>query len=288
MFTTIISAAELQELQQSGSPTMVFDCSFDLAQADAGKQMFEASHLPGAVYAHLDTDLSAKGDRLRTAACSGGRHPLPSRENFAKWLGQMGFGNHMQAIVYDRQGSNFCGRLWWMLKRLGHARVAVLDGGLQAWQTSGGAVVPGPNPVQAPTEFSLSPALLALVSVETVLSNLGKPDQTIIDARAVPRSRGDVEPLGPVAGHIPGALNRPFSNNFTADGFFKPKEALRHAFEELLGARQPEHIVHHCGSGVTAIPNILAMEIAGLGSTSLFAGSWSEWCSDPNRPVAKG
>ena len=288
MFTTIISAAELQELQQSGSPTMVFDCSFDLALPDAGKQMFEASHLPGAVYAHLDTNLSAKGDRLHTGAASGGRHPLPSRENFAKWLGQMGFGNHMQAIVYDRQGSNFCGRLWWMLKWLGHARVAVLDGGLQAWQASGGAVVSGPSHAQTPTEFSLSPALLTLVSVETVLAHLGKPNQTVIDARAVPRFRGDVEPLDPVAGHIPGALNRPFSNNFTADGFFKSKEILRFEFEELLGARRPEHIVHHCGSGVTAIPNILAMEIAGLGSTALFAGSWSEWCSDPHRPVAKG
>ena len=288
MFTTIISAAELQELQDSGSPTMVFDCSFDLSQADAGNQMFEASHLPGAVYAHLDTDLSAKGDRRFTGACSGGRHPLPSRESFATWLGQTGFGNHMQAIVYDRQGSSFSGRLWWMLKWLGHERVAVLDGGLQAWQAAGGAVVPGKSQVQAPTEFSLSPALLALVSVETVLSHLGKPHQTVIDARAVPRFRGDIEPLDPVAGHIPGALNRPFSNNITADGFFKPKEELRHAFEELLGTRPPEHIVHHCGSGVTAIPNILAMEIAGLGSTALFAGSWSEWCSDPNRPVAKG
>jgi thiosulfate/3-mercaptopyruvate sulfurtransferase len=250
--------------------------------------MFEASHLSGAVYANLNIDLSAKGDRLRTGAESGGRHPLPSRENFAKWLGQMGFGNNMQAVVYDRQGASYCGRLWWLLKWLGHERVAVLDGGLQAWQASGGSVVRGPNQTLPHTEFSITEPLVALVSAETVLANLGKTDQTVIDARAAPRFRGEIEPLDPVAGHIPGALNRPFTNNLTAEGFFKSKDVLRQEFEELLGARRPEHTVHHCGSGVTAIPNILAMAIAGLGNTALFAGSWSEWCSDPHRPVAKG
>jgi thiosulfate/3-mercaptopyruvate sulfurtransferase len=288
MYTTLISTSELQELLHSGAPCMVFDCSFDLVQPDAGIQMFEASHLSGAVYANLNIDLSAKGDRLRTGAESGGRHPLPSRENFAKWLGQMGFGNDMQAVVYDRQGASYCGRLWWMLKWLGHERVAVLDGGLQAWQASGGSVVPGPNQTLPHTKFSIAEPLVALVSAETVLGNLGKTDQTVIDARAAPRFRGEIEPLDPVAGHIPGALNRPFTNNLTAEGFFKSKDVLRHEFEELLGARRPEHTVHHCGSGVTAIPNILAMAIAGLGNTALFAGSWSEWCSDPHRPVAKG
>ena len=288
MYTTLISAAELQELLLSGTPCMVFDCSFDLSQPDAGTEMFEASHLPGAIYAHLDTALSAKSDRLRTGAASGGRHPLPSRENFAKWLGQMGFRNDMQAVVYDRQGASYCGRLWWMLKWLGHERVAVLDGGLQAWQASGGAVVPGPSQTLDHTVFSITEPLVALVSAETVLGNLGKTNQTVIDARAAPRFRGEVEPLDPIAGHIPGALNRPFTNNLTAEGFFKSKDVLRHEFEELLGARRPEHTVHHCGSGVTAIPNILAMAIAGLGNTALFAGSWSEWCSDPTRPVAQG
>jgi thiosulfate/3-mercaptopyruvate sulfurtransferase len=288
MYTTLISTSELQELLQSGAPCMVFDCSFDLGQPDAGIQMFEASHLSGAVYANLNIDLSAKGDRLRTGAESGGRHPLPSRENFAKWLGQMGFGNNMQAVVYDRQGASYCGRLWWMLKWLGHERVAVLDGGLQAWQAFGGAVVPGPSQTLPHTEFSIAEPLVALVSAETVLANLGKTNQTVIDARAAPRFRGEIEPLDPVAGHIPGALNRPFTNNLTAEGFFKSKDVLRQEFKELLGARRPEHTVHHCGSGVTAIPNILAMAVAGLGNTALFAGSWSEWCSDPHRPVAKG
>jgi thiosulfate/3-mercaptopyruvate sulfurtransferase len=288
MYTTLISTSELQELLQSGAPCMVFDCSFDLGQPDAGIKMFEASHLSGAVYANLNIDLSAKGDRLRTGAESGGRHPLPSRENFAKWLSQMGFGNNMQAVVYDRQGASYCGRLWWMLKWLGHERVAVLDGGLQAWQAAGGSVVPGPSQTLPHTEFSITKPLVALVSAETVLANLGKTDQTVIDARAAPRFRGEIEPLDPVAGHIPGALNRPFTNNLTAEGFFKSKDVLRQEFKELLGARRPENTVHHCGSGVTAIPNILAMAIAGLGNTALFAGSWSEWCSDPHRPVAKG
>lgn len=288
MYSTLISTSELQELQQSGAPCMVFDCSFDLGQPDAGIQMFETSHVPGAVYANLNIDLSAKGDRLRTGAESGGRHPLPSRENFAKWLGQIGFGNDMQAVVYDRQGASYCGRLWWLLKWLGHERVAVLDGGLQAWKASGGAVVPGPSQTLDHTEFSITEPLVGLVSAETVLGNLGKTDQTVIDARAAPRFRGEIEPLDPVAGHIPGALNRPFTNNLTAEGFFKSKDVLRHEFEELLGARRPENTVHHCGSGVTAIPNILTMAIAGLGNTALFAGSWSEWCSDPTRPVAQG
>ena len=288
MYTTLISTSALQELLHSGAPCMVFDCSFDLGQPDAGIQMFEASHLSGAVYANLNIDLSAKGDRLRTGAESGGRHPLPSRENFAKWLSQMGFGNNMQAVVYDRQGASYCGRLWWLLKWLGHERVAVLDGGLQAWQASGGSVVPGPSQTLPHSVFSITEPLVALVSAETVLANLGKTDQTVIDARAAPRFRGEIEPLDPVAGHIPGALNRPFTNNLTAEGFFKSKDVLRQEFEELLGARRPEHTVHHCGSGVTAIPNILAMAIAGLGNTALFAGSWSEWCSDPKRPVAQG
>ncbi|MDO8699163.1 MAG: sulfurtransferase [Rhodoferax sp.] len=288
MYTTLISAPQLQTLLASGQACMVFDCSFDLAQPDAGTAMYAQAHIPGAVYAHLDTALSAKGDRQVTGAASGGRHPLPARENFAAWLRSVGFDNSMQAVVYDRQGANYCGRLWWMLKWAGHNHVAVLDGGLQAWQAQGGMVSAGTEAAHAPSHFALGAPLVTLVDVATVQRDLGRPTQNILDARGVPRFKGEVEPMDPVAGHIPGALNRPFTHNLGMDGCFKPAAVLRAEFEALLGERTPASVVHHCGSGVSAVPNILAMEVAGLGRTALFAGSWSEWCSDPARPVAQG
>jgi thiosulfate/3-mercaptopyruvate sulfurtransferase len=288
MSTPLISAPQLQTLLASGQPCMVFDCSFDLTQSDAGAAMYAQAHIPGAVYAHLDTALSAKGEQQLTGAASGGRHPLPARENFAAWLRSVGFDNTMQAVVYDRQGANYCGRLWWMLKWAGHDNVAVLDGGLQAWQAQGGAVSALAEAARAPGSFALGAPLATLVDVATVQRDLGRPNQSILDARGVPRFKGEVEPLDPVAGHIPGALNRPFTQNLGADGCFKPAEVLQAEFKALLGERDPASVVHHCGSGVSAVPNILAMEIAGLGPTALFAGSWSEWCSDPARPVAQG
>lgn len=282
---TLISAAQLQALQAAGSPLMVFDCSFELTQADAGPTQYQQTHIAGARYADLNQALSvhSKGE----ARASGGRHPLPTREAFAQWLGQMGFQNGMQAVVYDRQGANYCGRLWWMLKWLGHEAVAVLDGGLQAWQAAGGAVESGPAPTATPSTFALGPARAELVTVDAMVQRAtqGRP---IVDARGAPRFRGEVEPLDPVAGHIPGALNRVFTSNLDANGFFKPAAVLRAEFEALLGQRDATDVTHHCGSGVSAIPNVLAMEIAGLGRSALFAGSWSEWCADPARPVAQG
>jgi thiosulfate/3-mercaptopyruvate sulfurtransferase len=297
-YTTLISAQQLQTLLASGQPLRVFDCSFDLMQPKAGEQQYLAAHIPGAVYANLDTALSAKhgvpgAHGVITASgadapASGGRHPLPNREKFAIWLSSVGFANDMQAVVYDRNGANYCGRLWWMLKWMGHNNVAMLDGGLQAWQAAGGAVNSGKEPAHFQTTFMLAPEQARLVNVQTVAEQLGRPSQTIIDARATARFKGEVEPLDPVAGHIPGALNRPFSQNLGPDGKFKPAEQLKAEFEALLGGRDPSTVVHHCGSGVSAVPNVLAMEIAGLGRTALYAGSWSEWCSDPARPVEKG
>ena len=284
MYTTLISAAQLQALQAAHTPLMVFDCSFDLMQPPAGLQHYRDVHITGAVHADLDTALSAKGS---ADAASGGRHPLPSREKFAAWLGRSGFSNAMQAVVYDRNGANYCGRLWWMLKWAGHEAVAVLDGGLQAWQAAGGAVRAGEEAARAPTTFALGAPLRELVTTDAVLQKLGRADQTLVDARAEPRFRGEVEPLDPVAGHIPGALNRPFTLNFDANGRFKSPTTLRAEFEALLGRRNPASVVHHCGSGVSAVPNVLAMEIAGLGPTGLYAGSWSEWVSILDRPVAK-
>jgi thiosulfate/3-mercaptopyruvate sulfurtransferase len=295
MYTTLISAEELKSLMASGQPLMVFDCSFDLMNPAAGEEAYRRAHIPGAVYAHLDTDLSDKGTpdpqgkyHPHPDAASGGRHPLPNREKFAVWLSTVGFANDMQAVVYDRNGANYCGRLWWMLKWAGHEAVAVLDGGLQAWQAAGGEVTDRAEPSHFQSNFELGTELRTLVTTQQVLHRLGSARQTIVDARAAPRFKGEVEPLDPVAGHIPGALNRPFTQNIGADGKFKPAAQLRAEFEQLLAGRDPATVVHHCGSGVSAVPNVIAMEVAGLGPAALYAGSWSEWCSDPARPVERG
>lgn len=286
MYSTLISVSQLQVLLASGQPVMVFDCSFELMQPGAGDAQYSQAHIPGAVRADLDRHLSAKS---ALEAASGGRHPLPCRESFAAWLGSIGFTNAMQAVVYDRQGVNYCGRLWWLLKWVGHENVAVLDGGWQAWLANGGAAQSGPETASTHvSNYALAPTQAMLVTTETIAKNLGRPTQTLIDARGAPRFRGEVEPLDPVAGHIPGALNRAFNLNLDASGHFKPVVELRAEFEALLAGRDPAAVVHHCGSGVSAVPNLIAMEVAGLGRTALYAGSWSAWCSDPARPCAQG
>ncbi len=284
-YTTLATAEQLQTLMGSGAPLMVFDCSFELMKPDAGDQQFAEAHIPGAVRANLDRHLSAHDG---APAASGGRHPLPTRENFASWLGSVGFANNMQAVVYDRQGANYCGRLWWMLKWVGHEAVAVLNGGLEAWYAAGGVVTSGAGTSHPPQVFRVSEERAALAVTGQVAERLGRPSQNIIDARAPARYRGEVEPLDPVAGHIPGALNRPFGSNIGPDGRFKSAVVLREEFLALLAGRDPATVVHHCGSGVSAVPNVIAMEVAGLGRQALYAGSWSEWCSNPDRPVAQG
>jgi thiosulfate/3-mercaptopyruvate sulfurtransferase len=294
MYTTLITAPQLMDLQAAKARVMVFDCTFDLMDAASGHKQYLQAHIPGAVYAHLDDALSDKGAldasgqvQPHAGAASGGRHPLPRREKFAMWLSSVGFANDMQAVVYDRNGANYCGRLWWMLKWAGHDAVAVLDGGLQAWQAADGEVHAGEEPAHFQANFEPGPPLRTLVTVEEVAQQLGSGKQTLVDARAPARYRGEVEPLDPVAGHIPGALNRPFAQNLGADGRFKTAQQLREEFEQLLAGRDPSTVVHQCGSGVSAVPNLLAMEIAGFQPTGLFAGSWSEWCRDPRLPVER-
>jgi len=287
-YAALISVAQLKTLHTSGAALMVFDCSFDLTKPAAGRAMFGDEHIAGAVFADLNDDLSTHSPQFGGRAVNGGRHPLPSREDFSRWLSQAGFHNGMQAVVYDRHGMNYCGRLWWMLKWLGHDAVAVLDGGLQAWLAAGGATESGSAPPAETAQFAVAEPLLDFVDAGTVQGQLGRATQTVLDARAPARFRGEVEPFDPVAGHIPGALNRPFSQNIGEDGLFKPAAVLRAEFEALLGNRSAVTVVHHCGSGVSAVPNVLAMQVAGLGPTRLFAGSWSEWCSDQARPVARG
>jgi len=285
MYTHLISVDQLQALQASGAPLLVFDCSFDLADAATADAMFAEQHIQGAVQAHLERDLSA---HAATDAINGGRHPLPKRELFAQTLRRLGLENAMQAVVYDRNGANYCGRLWWMLKWAGHDAVAVLDGGLQAWLAAGGATESGPAPARAPGHFELGPRLRHWVSTQDVAARLNQPTQTIIDARGAPRYRGETEPLDPIAGHIPGALNRPFGDNLGPDGRFKSPAQLKTEFAALLAGRDPAGVVHHCGSGVSTVPNIIAMELAGYAPVALYAGSWSEWSRTPGLPVAKG
>lgn len=284
MHSTLISATDLQALLTGGSAPLVFDCSFDLMNPAAGAEQFRQGHIPGARHAHLDHDLSAHDGE---SCASGGRHPLPTREAFAAWLAACGLQADQQVVVYDRQGANYCGRLWWMLKWCGHEAVAVLDGGLSAWLAIGGPVDTGLPPPAQPGNFALQASRAPVVGAAELARRLGHPAQTVLDARAAARFRGEVEPLDPVAGHIPGALNRPFTDNLGPDGHFKPADQLRTEFERLLAGRDPASVVHHCGSGVSAVPNLLAMEVAGLGRAALFPGSWSEWCNTPGMPCAQ-
>lgn len=291
-YSTIISVNQLQQLMQAGKPLMVFDCSFDLGDPQLGREQYKEGHIAGAVYADLNQDLSEMDPRR---ALNGGRHPLPEREKLVQWLRSLGFDNDMQAVVYDRQGVNFCGRLWWLLQWLGHEAVAVLDGGWAHWQAAGAAVEVGAGAAAVKQgNFQAGAPLrqwLNLAQVRTALDAgqlAAGGTHTVVDARGAPRYTGEAEPLDPVAGHIPGALNRPFTMNFGVDGLFKPATLLKAEFEALLQGRKIENVIHQCGSGVSAVPNLLAMEIAGLGCTQLFAGSWSEWSRQVDCPVEKG
>lgn len=281
----LISVAELQSLMAQGCQVRVFDCTGDLMKPENGPVQYREQHIAGARYADLNLHLSAHGDLPKV---NGGRHPLPTREAFARWLGSEGVAAGTPVVVYDRNGVNYCGRLWWMLRWCGHADVRVLDGGLQAWVAAGGALGQGDEPAPTATTYTLSDPGVQLVTTEQVAHHLGRPGQTLIDARAEPRFKGEVEPLDPIAGHIPGALNRPFAQNIGPDGRFKPAGVLRQEFMALLAGRDPASVVHHCGSGVSAVPNLLAMDIAGLCVGGLYAGSWSEWSNTPGLPCAKG
>jgi thiosulfate/3-mercaptopyruvate sulfurtransferase len=288
-YTTLIYVAQLQSLQASSTPMHLWDCSFDLMNPAAGPAAFAQTHIAGARYVHLDTDLSDK--TAATDKASGGRHPLPSREKFAAWLGAVGVTPDNQVVVYDRNGVNYCGRAWWMLQWCGHSAVAVLDGGLQAWVAAGGAVESGENALKPDfyqSKYPLAQVNNARVAIEYVASAARTGSHAIIDARTAARFRGEVEPLDPVAGHIPGALNRPFNLNIGADGLFKPAAVLRREFDALLAGRDAAKVIHHCGSGVSAVPNVLAMALAGYPPSQLFAGSWSEWSQRADLPVAQG
>lgn len=279
-FSTLIDTQELA--QHLDDPDwLLFDARFDLSDSAWGRNAYQASHIPGAIYVSLDEDLSAK------PTGKNGRHPLPSPEIFAQRMAQLGLSSEKQVIVYDQAQGSFAARLWWMLRWSGFDACAVLDGGFACWQQQ---TLPVEKTVRTPCAAEFSPTWRHEMRVEAreVLANLGTPNMRLIDARAAPRFRGENEILDAVGGHIPGALNRPYTENLTEGNRFKPAAQLRDEFEALLCHVPLANVVHQCGSGVTACHNILAMEIAGLSALRLYAGSWSEWCSDPDRPIAQG
>lgn len=286
MYTTLIQPAELAALDPGS--VRIFDARHDLAQPEAGREAWRHSRIPGAVFLHADDDLADHSIQ------GGGRHPLPDRAAFHRRMVEAGVGEGQQVVVYDAQGGMMASRLWWMLRWIGHRPVAVLDGGLQAWQDAGLPLDDSPPAPDAGREgpaavpLRLSESLVGKVDVDEVVGNLERPKWVVLDARGAPRYRGEVEPMDPVAGHIPGALNRPQTLNLQENGRFKPADQLREEFRQVLGEREAGQVVHQCGSGISACHNLLAMEYAGLAGSRLYPGSWSEWCSDPSRPVSRG
>ncbi|WP_296899219.1 sulfurtransferase [Thiohalocapsa sp.] len=267
--------------QRLGDPQLVlFDCRFSLTDTDAGARAYADAHLPGAHYAHLDQHLSG------AVADSTGRHPLPEPQALVHWLAACGVGSETDVVVYDDLGGALAVRLWWLLRWLGHSRVALLDGGLQAWQAEGGALT-AEAPRPSPTTFSGEPDNTHWITTDALAAALAAGTVQVIDARAPERFRGEQEPIDPVAGHIPGAINLPFTGNLDADGRFLPPEVLRERFAAALGDTPPARVAHSCGSGVNACHNLFAMELAGLAGSRLYAGSWSEWIRDPARPTSR-
>jgi thiosulfate/3-mercaptopyruvate sulfurtransferase len=286
-FTTLIDVDSLAALT---SPAVLLDCRFDLSDPDAGRRAYAAGHIPGARYADLDRDLSSP------ATSASGRHPLPAPDVLAGFFTAAGIGGQTQVIAYDDANGSFAARAWWLSRWLGHDPVAVLDGGFKAWVAAGGAAggaplesgepPPAPGGAQPPFTVQLRPE--SVLTAGDVQRALEDSRRLLVDARAAERFAGAVEPLDRVAGHVPGAVNHPFSANLGEDGRFLAAGELRRRWLTRLGGREPSGTILMCGSGVTACHNVLAMTSAGLPGGKLYAGSWSEWIRDPERPVARG
>ena len=263
---------------------LVFDVRYNLTDPNAGEQAYLDGHIPGAQYLDQGTQLAGQ------TTGKNGRHPLPDAHTLTQRLRQLALTPESKVVVYDHNDGSFAARAWWLLRWVGCSHVRILNGGLQAWQDAGGRL----QSSQSVSSFSAvqtqgdMKTVMPTVSAADILSHQPTDGQVLIDARTAERYRGDVEPLDPVAGRIDGALNRPIANNLQPDGRFKPASQLHDEFTTLLGNQSAQQVIHYCGSGLTACHNVFAMELAGLSGSALYPGSWSEWCSDPNRPIAKG
>jgi thiosulfate/3-mercaptopyruvate sulfurtransferase len=279
---TLIAATDLLRNLAGAHPPLLLDCGSDLTDRGAGFRAWQQGHLPGARHVHLEDDLSSPP--RDTAGRFHGRHPLPDRALLAAKLGAWGVGEDTPVVCYDAQGGPYAARAWWLLRWMGHEDVAVLDGGVAAWQAAGGAMNTQASSAPARPPYPLHAPAMPTLDAGAVRAGLGRV--RLVDARAGERFRGEVEPLDKAAGHIPGARSRPFKDNLATSGRFKDAEALRADWADLAAAGEP--LVHYCGSGVTACHNLLAAAHAGLGEGALYPGSWSEWSDDPARPQAKG
>lgn len=277
MHKTLVSPSVVA--QHLNDPSwVVIDCRFDLAEPGKGEELYRHGHIPGARYAHLDRHLSG----AKTGA--NGRHPLPPSDELIRTFSGLGIGPHRQVIAYDADSGMYAGRLWWMLRWMGHDAVAVLDGGLARWQRDGHAVRGGLE-TSTPAVFRGAPRPGWRLTADDVAAGLGTPTRLLVDARSNERYRGMNETLDKAAGHIPGAINYFFQQNLADDKTFKSPEALRAQWAPVLKGRDPKEVVVYCGSGVTACHNLLALEHAGIYGAKIFPGSWSEWSADPSRPV---
>lgn len=278
----LISAEHLQQ-RLGQNDLLVLDCRFALEDPAYGRRSYVDGHIPGAHFLDLEQDLSAPVVKGVT-----GRHPLPDSSYLVERLRSCGLRANSQVVLYDDGPGAFAARAWWLLLWLGKRDgLYLLDGGLKAWREAGQELTITP-PSNTPGDFSAQPDSSLLLTADHLAQHLGNPDLTLLDARALPRFRGEVEPLDPIAGHIPGAQCAVFTDNLGKDGRFLPAAVLRERFDELRGERPMENLVAYCGSGVTACHNLFAMSLAGYPLAPLYAGSWSEWITDPTRPVATG
>jgi thiosulfate/3-mercaptopyruvate sulfurtransferase len=279
-WSTLIGTVELAE-HLDDPAFVIVDVRHELSQPETfGDDAYAKSHIPGAAFAHVDRDLSAPQSGRN------GRHPLPTPEAAAELFGRLGIDASKQVVIYDQDSGMYASRLWWMLRWLGHDAAAVLDGGFAKWTRENRPVSAEP-PLTQPTTFTPT-RVLPTVNATGIAASLPRHGLLLLDARAAERYRGDVEPLDPVAGHIPGALNRPYTRNIAADGTFRSPRELRGEFEGMLHGRPPDDLVHYCGSGISSCHNLLAMTVAGYPLTRLYPGSWSEWIADRTRPISKG
>lgn len=278
MYTTLVNVDTLAA-HLTDSQWLIVDCRFDLTQPAAGEAAYHAGHIPGAIYAHLDRDLSSP------ITPTTGRHPLPDSEYFAQTLSRWGVGADTQVIAYDADNGMYASRLWWLLRWVGHRAVAVLDGGFKAW-TAADKPASTEIPARPPTQFQARPNRELWLNADEVQARVQQPDWRLLDARAPERFLGKVEPLDKVAGHVPGARNHPFSTNLTSEGRFGAPEELRRRYEQSQAGIADDHTIVMCGSGVTACHLLLAMEVAGKPGARLYTGSWSEWIRDARRGVA--